>query len=362
MGLEGFLDLATSTLIAGWAWDSLDPERHVAVEILVDEQPLVRIIARDYREDLKAAGIGNGTHSFSYVPAVSIGPGSTISAAIIEAGRRFPLDYAGQNPTSELHERAKAVGWFHSIDLGNGHFTNGIKSKEGMKAEAIGWKIPDDLSDKEVLDIGCADGGWSIEAMRRGARSVLSIDEQMTSGMKFLLDNNVFPIKFRQIDIFSQNFLDLPTFDIVFFCGVLYHVQHPLEALKRVRAKTRELAIIETHVNESITTNVPIMIYYERSEAGNDPTNWWGPNICCLEAMLRTAGFRAVNVFRWDGPPEYIRVAYHCTPEKGSLYSQMVEQPTVSQNMAEQYRDRMLYYYNRVIELEGQITRLKQPA
>jgi hypothetical protein len=91
-GLEGYLDLCTNTRIAGWAWDSLHPERHVTVEIIIDERPLAQIIAREYRKDLKNAGIGDGTYGYCYTPSVSIDPKSQrISVMITEAGMRFPL-------------------------------------------------------------------------------------------------------------------------------------------------------------------------------------------------------------------------------------------------------------------------------
>src|SRR5215472_17496503 len=93
---------------------------------------------------------------------------------------------------AELHEEAKTIGWFHSIDLGDGHWTSGHKKPDRMRAELAWWKFPADLSDKTVLDIGCADGGYSIAAVRRGARSVLSVDEQLTVGMQFLLKHKLF--------------------------------------------------------------------------------------------------------------------------------------------------------------------------
>jgi tRNA (mo5U34)-methyltransferase len=255
----------------------------------------------------------------------------------------------------ELQQKAETSGWFHSIDLGDGHFTKGYKTPERMEAELSCWKFPADFSGKSVLDIGCADGGWSIAAMRRGARYVLSIDEQITSGMGFLLENEVFPLQFRKMDLFSQDFMDLPAFDIIIFTGVLYHVQDPLEALKRVRSKVRELVILETHINESLGRSVPYMIYYEHKELKEDPTSWWGPNIMCLEGMARTSGFHPTQIFIETESPQNSRVAYHLRPEQNSVYSRTIASATGSHSMLEEYIDKVNRYHSRIIELERQI-------
>jgi tRNA (mo5U34)-methyltransferase len=246
---------------------------------------------------------------------------------------------------------------FHSIDLGGGCSTDGLKSPQRMSFEAKAWRIPDDLHGKTVLDIGCADGGWTVMAYRRGARYVLSIDERTTGAMQFFQDNRVFPFDFRQIDLFSEEFTRLPVFDVVLFTGVLYHTQHPLEALKRVRSKTAELAILETHANEALGTGEPYMVYYETNElAADDPTNWWGPNRRCLEGMLRTAGFAAEEVFA-EGGGRDLRVCYHLRPDGRSLYSEILASASGGEGVLEEYRLTIDRLHARIAQLEEQPAR-----
>ena len=243
---------------------------------------------------------------------------------------------------------------FHSIDLGGGHWTDGLKTPERMQFELAAWRFPDDFRGKTVLDIGCADGGWSVAAWQRGADRVLSIDERTTGAMEFFLRQNAFPLEFKEMDLFSSEFMELPVFDVVLFTGVLYHVQHPLEALKRVRAKTGELAILETHINESLGTALPYMVYYERNElAAADPTNWWGPNTPCLEGMLRTAGFAATKVFQETESAGNARVCYHLTPEPESLYSATLRSASAGHGVLEEYRQTIDQLRRRVGELEA---------
>lgn len=181
--------------------------------------------------------------------------------------------------------------WFHSMPLPGGS-TKGNKSVEQLGNEIDLWQFPKDLTGKTVLDIGCADGYWTVMAKERGAKSVISIDEQMTNGLRWLINEKVFPIEFKLVDVLSPEFLTLGSFDFVIFAGVLYHTRNPLEALTRVRRATRELAIIESHLNETYGRGLPYAVFYETTECNNDPTNWWGPNLPCIEAMMRSAGFR----------------------------------------------------------------------
>lgn len=228
-----------------------------------------------------------------------------------------------------------------------------------MASERARWGFPEDLTGKTVLDIGCADGGWSVEAMRRGAKHVVSIDEQVTNGMSFLLEHKVFPFDYRRIDLFSEDFIKLPQFDFIIFAGVLYHVHDVLEALKRVRAKTRELVLMETHINESLGVQLPYMIYYENGELGGDNTNWWGPNLQCLQAMLRTVGFAYEQTFIEYGNQNDARIGFLMRPISGSVYSKVIESATGTNSMIEQYTQTIRNLYLGNTELKEESARLQ---
>ena len=52
-----------------------DPDAALPVEILADGQVIATVTAEDFREDLLAAGKGNGRHGFSFARAASESPG-----------------------------------------------------------------------------------------------------------------------------------------------------------------------------------------------------------------------------------------------------------------------------------------------
>jgi hypothetical protein len=75
---------------------------------------------------------------------------------------------------------------------------------------------------------------------------------------------------------------------------VLYHLKHPLLALERVCSLTRNFAAVQTFVSPD--TGPPAMEFYETTELGGQFDNWVGPNLACVLAMCRTAGFPRVEL------------------------------------------------------------------
>ena len=239
---------------------------------------------------------------------------------------------------AQLEEMAASVGyWWHSIHLGQGVVTDGFKTRENLKDELELLRLPD-LRDKTVLDIGAWDGFFSFEAERRAARRVVALDHFIWSidllkanplrrhGQQNLREGKVAPpaedtpnwqpdklpgkrgydtahkaldSKVETVvgDFMTMDLEPLGTFDVVFFLGVLYHVEDPLASLRRVAALTNGLAIIETHaVVVPGFDHLELCEFYSSNQLGGDASNWWGPNLKALEWMCRAAGFARVEV------------------------------------------------------------------
>ncbi|HEV2362980.1 MAG TPA: glycosyltransferase [Caulobacteraceae bacterium] len=67
--LAGVVELATSEELAGWAWDPANPSSPVIVEGIDGTETIFSVLADEPREDLLAAGLGNGRHGFRVKPA-----------------------------------------------------------------------------------------------------------------------------------------------------------------------------------------------------------------------------------------------------------------------------------------------------
>jgi tRNA (mo5U34)-methyltransferase len=235
----------------------------------------------------------------------------------------------------ELQAQADAFGWYHTIDLGNGVVTKGSSVQETSAGV-----IPD-VTGRSVLDIGAWDGKFSFAAEQAGASRVVALDhyawgvdfdargsywaECIHTGTlpdqsrdetdfwrpdlpgqwgfnfaKTVLDSKVEPVvgDFQKMDLD-----ELGQFDVVLYLGVLYHMKEPFTCLERVRAVTKDVAVIETeavHI-EGLDHEV-LLQFHAGSDLRIDFGNWYVPTIQALHNLCRAAGFREVRTVA--GPPQ----------------------------------------------------------
>src|SRR3954470_9433877 len=136
---------------------------------------------------------------------------------------------------STLKERIAALGpWFHNMRLAGvqtapDHFLGDYPQ---IKYERFSDSLPQDLSGKTVLDIGCNGGFYSLEMKRRGADRVVGIDHdpRYLAQARLAAEVSELEIEFQQLSVYEVAALR-EQFDLVLFMGVLYHLRHPLLAL-----------------------------------------------------------------------------------------------------------------------------------
>lgn len=233
---------------------------------------------------------------------------------------------------NELRAQVAEIDWYHSIDLGDGVVTPGA-----VKPDELPDELFPDLAGRSVLDIGTWDGANAFRAERLGAARVVALDHYawgvdiarrekyweecvargelpdhgrdetdfwnprlprkrgfdlahsaLASAVEPVVDN------FMTVDLSA-----LGAFDVVLYLGVLYHVQEPLTALRRVRHVTAQVAMIETealsvrgHGQERLIGFLP------GDELRGDFGNWFIPSEAALHALCRAAGFRKVETVR----------------------------------------------------------------
>jgi len=214
------------------------------------------------------------------------------------------------NMDASVKNEIERINWFHHIDLGEGIITQG-QYDNFLTLKRI--KMPTDLKGKTVLDIGAWDGFYSFEAENRGAKRVLATDSYVwkakdwASKKGFELARKVLKsnVEDLEIDVLDISPKIVGKFDVVLFIGVLYHMLHPLLALEKVFSVTKELAIIET-ATDMLGVERPAIGFYPNSEFDGGPSTWCGPNPPAVEAMLKTAGFKKVELI--DNSPYNYRI------------------------------------------------------
>lgn len=210
-------------------------------------------------------------------------------------------------------EVARLGPWFHNLDLEGvktapSHFLGDYPRQKFVRFQHA---IPKDLRGSSVLDIGCNGGFYSIEMKRRGADRVVGIDfdDVCLAQARFACDVMGVEVELRRMSVYDVKDLH-EKFDVVLFMGVLYHLRHPLLALDLIHDHVvRGTLVFQSMLRGSLTleqvdedypfaerevfdrATYPKLHFVERKYAG-DPTNWWIPNRTCIEAMLRSAGFR----------------------------------------------------------------------
>lgn len=211
---------------------------------------------------------------------------------------------ADDRDPSALARQVEQVRWFHSIELAPGLVTPG---SDDTRRRAQLLRLPP-LQGRTVLDVGAWDGFFSFAAERLGASRVLATDSfawngsnwSSKAGFELARDALGSAVEDMEVDVTELDPAVVGEWDVVLCLGVLYHLRHPLLAIERLASVTRELLVLETHVDLSLTRR-PAMAFYPGHELGLDPTNWWGPNPEAVVAMLLTSGFARAEVVSPDG-------------------------------------------------------------
>lgn len=242
---------------------------------------------------------------------------------------------APRRPREERDAKALATRvaaipyWYHKIELPGGIVTPGWAPIDPRP-----YGVPDDLSGLRVLDVGAWDGYWSFEALKRGAREVVAIDDfsdflsnlekdERSGWDTFDLCREAFGYdsarcRREEMSVYDVAEARMGRFDVVFCFGVLYHLRHPLLALDRLAAVCDQAIFIESAILDDYSPyrggvghgypdGQMVMEFYPDRQYGNNETNYWVPTLHCLGHMVRSTGFDKVDgaklVQKPDAPP-----------------------------------------------------------
>ena len=210
---------------------------------------------------------------------------------------------------SAVRREVERITWYHELDFGNGLVTK--TSHKQIDLHRALWRFIEaeldkiDFSGKSVLDIGCWDGYWSFYAERRGASSVLAVDDLTqnwagrNSGIhlaKKLLGSTV-DVK---LDLSIYDLQELKkTFDVILCLGVYYHLVDPIYAFAQVRHCCHRDSIVVFEGDASLALP-PDLLYYDLSDVNR---SCFVPSPEGLDHLLKASYFATQSQERWSPPP-----------------------------------------------------------
>ena len=171
----------------------------------------------------------------------------------------MPPQDSQDSGSADLAARVAAIPyWYHKIDL-----PGGVTMPGWAPINPAAYRVPTDLAGLRVLDVGAWDGYWSFEALKRGAREVVAIDDfsdflcsldadQRTGWDSFDLCRDALGVGDRvtreEMSVYDVSEGRMGRFDVVFCFGVLYHLRHPLLALDRLAAVCDQAIFVESAI------------------------------------------------------------------------------------------------------------------
>ncbi len=214
--------------------------------------------------------------------------------------------------------------FFHSIALPYGlstHDRSSVRADEEQARvadlKAVVWPLVDrhlgGFDGLRVLDVATNAGGFAIEAARSGAAEVVGTDvvehylEQANFVRRALdLDN----LSFRRQPIESMSLEGDGAFDLVFCFDILYHLENPVLAMRRLAEVTGKMMVVETRVaaNPDLEGPAWLMNFLPPSEEGSldRSTSRWRTRTMCqfqptaeaVMALLDFLGFDDIEQTR----------------------------------------------------------------
>jgi 2-polyprenyl-3-methyl-5-hydroxy-6-metoxy-1,4-benzoquinol methylase len=174
----------------------------------------------------------------------------------------------------------------HNIRLDDGTYTipghvDSMESNGWLRSTArlIDVVFHGDKSRLRLADLGCLEGGFAVEFARMGIGEVIGLDarEINIAACQYVKSRTKLPnLRFVQDD--AWNIAKYGTFDIIFCCGLLYHLDRPKRYLELLSSVTSKLLIVQTHFStiEPWETRMPRVVLRTLRKVRRQNPYWLG--------------------------------------------------------------------------------------
>jgi hypothetical protein len=143
----------------------------------------------------------------------------------------------------------------HNIRLDDGTLTKPDYGEYSM--EAYPWFVsarrivetvfPGDKKHLRLADLGCLEGGYAVEFARMGFQVLgIEVRDANIAACNYVKSRTSLPnLVFAKDD--AWNIGNHGMFDVVFCCGLLYHLDRPRKFLETLSSVTTKLMFLQTH-------------------------------------------------------------------------------------------------------------------
>lgn len=217
-------------------------------------------------------------------------------------------------------DKVKNQKWFYEFNLPDGTKTESYLPEDVRKIHSTRGKILRYYLDtfkkftSTALDISCHEGFFSL-ILAEHFESVTSLDKNAQSLEKAIQIANLFDnSKIKFVNSSVEAWDETQSADFVLCFGLLYHVENPIQILRKLAALTKKALCLETQVLPVNITAViedgsylwqrelngifGLCIDYSESPEGGLTDLSLVPSKQALEFLLRQFGFKTVNFYK----------------------------------------------------------------
>jgi tRNA (mo5U34)-methyltransferase len=213
---------------------------------------------------------------------------------------QLTADIGGQ--VERLRDARAAIGdyiaWYPYDILANLIHIETMLSGENRDLERLTQGLP-------VADIGAADGdlAFALEDMAGWQLDILDTPATNMNGLRgatALRDHLGSRVEIHDIDLDRQFSLPRDRYGLVFFLGILYHLQNPYYALRELASHASH-CLLSTKVarfagpERTPIGELPVAYLVGPYETNSDPTNYWILSPTGMERLAQRSGWTILD-------------------------------------------------------------------